>query len=73
LAKPTVEETAKANADALAKSGKAAEKIIRGNADALTESGNASRAAVQELTKAYQELRQRMRRISPLRCKRFPQ
>jgi phasin family protein len=56
MAKPTIEETAKANADALTKSGKAAEKIIEGNADALTKSGNASRAAVQELTKAYQEL-----------------
>jgi phasin family protein len=29
---------------------------MKGNAHALTESGNASRAAVQELTKAYQEL-----------------
>ena len=42
--------------EALARSGEAATEIIRGNADALTESGNASRAAVQELTKAYQEL-----------------
>jgi len=32
------------------------EEIAKANADALTESGNASRAAVQELTKAYQEL-----------------
>ena len=30
--------------------------MIKGNVDALTETGNASRAAVQELTKAYQEL-----------------
>ena len=30
--------------------------MIKGNADALTESGDGSRAAVQELTKAYQEL-----------------
>ena len=29
---------------------------MKGNAEALTESGNASRAAVQDLTKAYQEL-----------------
>ena len=29
---------------------------MKGNADALTESGDASKAAVQELTKAYQEL-----------------
>jgi phasin family protein len=43
-------------AEALTKSGEAAEKIVKGNADALTESGNASRAAIQELTKAYQEL-----------------
>jgi hypothetical protein len=42
--------------EALARSGEAAKEIIKGNADALTESGNASRAAVQELTKAYQEL-----------------
>jgi phasin family protein len=33
-----------------------ANEMIKGNADALTESGNASRAAVQDLTKAYQEL-----------------
>jgi phasin family protein len=42
--------------EALARSGEAANAIMKGNADALTESGNASRAAVQELTKAYQEL-----------------
>jgi phasin family protein len=29
---------------------------MKGNADALTDSGSASRAAVQELTKAYQDL-----------------
>jgi hypothetical protein len=29
---------------------------VKGNAEALTVSGNASRAAVQELTRAYQEL-----------------
>jgi phasin family protein len=29
---------------------------MKGNVDALTETGNASRAAVQELSKAYQEL-----------------
>jgi phasin family protein len=56
MPKPTVEEIAKANADALTKSGKAAQNIIKGNADALTESGNASAVAVQELTTAYQEL-----------------
>ena len=56
MANPTVEHFAKANTDALTKSGDAAEKIVRANADALTDSGNASSAAVKELTKAYQEL-----------------
>ena len=42
--------------EALARSGEAVNEIVKGNADALTVSGNASRAAVQELTKAYQEL-----------------
>jgi hypothetical protein len=42
--------------EALAKSGEAANEMIKGNVDALAETGNASRAAVQELTKAYQEL-----------------
>ena len=42
--------------EALARSGEETNELIKGNADALTESGNASRAAVQELTKAYQEL-----------------
>jgi phasin family protein len=42
--------------ETLATSGEAANEIMKGNADALTESGNASRAAIQELTKAYQEL-----------------
>ena len=53
---PIVENIAKTNADALAKSSRAAETITKGGAEALTESGNASIAAVQELTKAYQEL-----------------
>ncbi len=48
MAKQPSEQIAEASAEA--------EKIMKGNADALTESGNASRAAVQELTKAYQEL-----------------
>jgi phasin family protein len=39
----------------LAKSGQAA-KTMKGGTEALTESGNASIPAVQELTKAYQEL-----------------
>ncbi len=56
MANPIVENIAKTNADALAKSSRAAEDIMKGGAEALTESGNASRAAIQELTKAYQEL-----------------
>ncbi len=56
MTNPTVDPIAKANADALTRSGHAAEKIVKGNADALTDSGNASSAAFQELTKAYQEL-----------------
>ena len=43
-------------AEPLTKGGEAAEKIVKGNAEALTVSGNASRAAIQELTRAYQEL-----------------
>jgi phasin family protein len=54
MAKKPAEQIVEANAEAL--SGDAAEKFVKGNADALTESGNASRAAVQELTRAYQEL-----------------
>ena len=56
MAKKPVEQIAEATSEAVTKSGEAAEKIVKGNAEALTESGNASRAAVQELTKAYQEL-----------------
>jgi hypothetical protein len=52
----TIEKIAKTNADALNKSGQAAETIMKGRTEALTESGNASRTAVQELAKAYQEL-----------------
>jgi len=56
MANPIVQNIAKTNADALAKSSRAAETIMKGGAEALTESGNALRAAAQELTKAYQEL-----------------
>jgi phasin family protein len=56
MANPIVENIAKTNADALAKSSQAVETIMKGGAETLTESGNASRAAVQELTAAYQEL-----------------
>jgi phasin family protein len=56
MAKQPAEQIAEATTEALTKSGDAAEKMMEGNAEALTESGNSSRAAVQELTKAYQEL-----------------
>jgi phasin family protein len=56
MAKRTSEQIAEASAEALGKSGEAAEKIMKGNAEALADSGNASRAAIQELTRAYQEL-----------------
>jgi hypothetical protein len=56
MAKQPAERIAKPTTEALTKSGEAVEKIVKGNADALSESGNASRAAVQELTKAYQAL-----------------
>ena len=56
MAKQPAEQIAEATAEALTKSGEAAEKIAKGNAEALTESGNASRAAIQELTRAYQDL-----------------
>src|SRR5271154_2236505 len=56
MAKQPAEQIVEAATEALTQSGEAAEKIMKGNAEALTESGNASRAAVQELTRAYQEL-----------------
>ena len=56
MAKQPAEQIAEATTEALTQSGEAAEKIVKGNAEALTESGDASRAAIQELTKAYQEL-----------------
>ena len=49
-------QIAEATAEPPTKGGEAAEKIVKGGAEALTVSGNASRAAVQELTRAYQEL-----------------
>ena len=52
MANPTVEQTSKASADALSKSA----KIMKDSSDALAEGGKDSAAAVQELTKAYQEL-----------------
>ena len=56
MAKSPVEQAAKAGVEELKKGGEAAEKIVQGNVDALSQSGAASKAAVQELTKAYQEL-----------------
>src|SRR5271165_1592814 len=56
MAKRTSEQITEASAEALTKSGQAAEKLMKGNAEALADSGNASRAAIQELIKAYQEL-----------------
>ena len=56
MAKSPVEQAAKTGAEELMKSGEAAENIVQGNVDALSQSGAASKAAVQELTKAYQEL-----------------
>jgi phasin family protein len=55
MATPTIEKIAKSNAGASTTSGQAAETIMKSSAEA-TESGAASRAAVQDLTKAYQEL-----------------
>jgi phasin family protein len=57
VAKQTGEQIVQdSTTEALARSGEAANEMIKGNVDALAETGNASRAAVQELTKAYQEL-----------------
>jgi phasin family protein len=56
MAKQTGEQIVQDSTEALDRSGKAANEIMKGNVDALTETGNPSRAAVQELTKAYQEL-----------------
>ncbi len=56
MANSTIQNIAKSNADALTKSGQAAETILKGGPETLTESGFASKGAVQELTGAYQEL-----------------
>ena len=50
------ERVAETNIESRTKNNQAAEKITKDNADAVTESGNSSTAAVQELTRAYQEL-----------------
>jgi phasin family protein len=56
MARKPRERIAEAKAEPPTKSSQAAERITKDNADALAESGNASSAAVQELTRAYQEL-----------------
>ena len=58
MAKQTVGEqmVQDSTTEALARSGEAVNEIMTGDADALTDGSNAPRAAVQELTKAYQEL-----------------
>jgi phasin family protein len=56
MAKEPSEQIADASVEALSKRGEGAEKTVRDNAEAFTESGKASTSAVQELTKAYQEL-----------------
>ena len=56
MVKQPAEQIAEAASEALTKGGGSAEKIMKSNAEALADTGNASRAAVQELTKAYQDL-----------------
>nr|WP_294529150.1 phasin family protein [uncultured Rhodopila sp.] len=52
----SVESIAKPATDVLRKAQTAAESIVKGNPEAVTSSGYAASAALQELTKAYQEL-----------------
>ena len=56
MANSTVQKITKRNVESLTKSGQAAETILMGSTEVFTESGHASKAAVQELTRAYQEL-----------------
>jgi hypothetical protein len=56
MADPNIEEISKTNAEDLARSGKAAAQMMTGGAEAIAESNAASTAALQELTRAYQEL-----------------
>ena len=56
MAKQAAEQFAEASAEVLSNSSEAGDTAVRDTAAALTENGNASRAAIQELTKAYQEL-----------------
>jgi hypothetical protein len=52
----SVESIAKPGTEILRKAQTAAESIVKSNAEALTSSSHASSAALQQLTKAYQEL-----------------
>jgi phasin family protein len=56
MANPTVEQISKTSADAVSKSAQAAKKAMQDSSSTLTESGKGSAAAIQGLTKAYQEL-----------------
>jgi phasin family protein len=56
MANTTSERITKASADDIAKNAQVAEKIVKDDIETLAESGIASRTAVQELTKAYQDL-----------------
>jgi hypothetical protein len=56
MADPNIEDISKTNAEDLARSGKAAAQMMTGGAEAIAESNAASTAALQELTRAYQEL-----------------
>jgi hypothetical protein len=55
MANSNPQKIANNNANPSIKSRQATESILKGQ-EALTESGNASKTAVQELTKAYQDL-----------------
>jgi hypothetical protein len=56
MSQSSVEPITKPGIDNLKKAQNTAEGIVKGNAEALTSSGHASSAALQELTKAYQDL-----------------
>jgi phasin family protein len=56
MADPTLDHLAEKNAEALSRGAQAAKNILSDGAKTLTESGKGSAAAVQELTKAYQDL-----------------
>jgi phasin family protein len=56
MANATLRKIANKNVDPLTKSGRATESIPKAGTELLTESGDASKTAVQQLTKAYQDL-----------------